>query len=494
MSEPLQVPPHSKEIERAVLCMLLSDPDSFDVCAELTPSAFYVQTHADVFAAILAVRARGLTPDTITVPDQLEIGGAKYLDAIEQCTEITSKVIPTHKPEEHVREIIELAQRRNVIRVCMNIAARGYDRSILTSDFFEDAERKILAATSVERAGAGFTRMNPVAMMERFQAAHLRQALTGLPTGLASLDKKLDGLKAGKLYIVAGRPGMGKSSLALGMARAVAKSDRVALMVSLEMDNEECDVRFASLASGVPGVTIERGLALVADQPWRLGQAAQEMEIVPFLHDDTPSLAIPRIRARVRREMMRHGKIGVIVVDHLGLARSGMNMSSREQEVSEISRSLKEMAKEFNCPVVALAQLNRECEKRPDKRPQLSDLRDSGSIEQDADVIVFVYRRGYYAAEMKAGRIQTDTSKWAKPSTIEAGDDDGKAELIIAKHRGGPKGIVHCDFHGEAMRFLDQNHKDPVQPYDPIGGAPDDSDGDGEPFTDDDFSDRRWPT
>ena len=462
MTEIGRVPPHAHEIERGLLCAILVDSDVLAACAELRPDHFYVYAHAQIFAAILAVASRGMRPDLVTVPDYLSATAksADKTNVLEQVYAITGRVISTHEPERHAREIVQLAQRREVITILMRLAIAGYDRATDTRYWFEDVERTVFAATSVATANEmSFTRLDPSVVMQRIlDARDGIKPTPGLSTGITALDRRLHGLGLGpkRLYLVAGRPGMGKSALCLGIARSVARTGRDALVVSLEMSREECAVRCMSLATGIAGRAIDE-CDMRADQIPMLTRGAEEMaEFAPHTND-SQEVSLPELRASVRRHVAQHGPIGVLVVDHVGLMSSGIKTGSREQEIAEISRGLKRMTKEFNCPVIALAQLNRKCEDRPDKRPQLSDLRDSGTLEQDADCVIFVYHAGYYAAKMAKGQLQDEPWSKAK-TTIVAGEDDGKAELIIAKQRGAATAVVHCRFDDKCTRFLDIDH------------------------------------
>lgn len=489
----LRVPPHSHELERALISAILCDDEVLAACDGLLPEHFYVASHSQIYGAILGVVARGMRPDLVTVPDQISVSARDKGAVLEQMLEITSRVLPTHEPEIHAREIRHLAQRRHVINALLKLASIGYDRKVQTRDWFEDVEREIFASTSI--AGSDemtFSRLDPTAVMKRLiDASKGIKPKPGLTTGVGALDRKLLGLGLipKRLYIVAGRPGMGKSALCLGTARAVSMAGLPALFVSLEMSREECAIRCMSLATGISGRSVDE-CSVTQEQIPKLARGAEEMsQSAPFANDEQ-DVSLPQLRAAVRRHAAKHGKIGVLVVDHIGLMSSGERTQSREQEVSALSRGLKRMAKEFDCPVIALAQLNRECEKRPDKRPQLSDLRDSGSLEQDADAVIFVYRAGYYAAKMAKGELQDEP--WQKnKTTIVAGADDGKAELIIAKQRGAGTGVALCRFDDKCTRFVDFGFEDarPEATFrgaDPIHGDVDHSNDDGEPFERDD--------
>ncbi len=456
----MRVPPHSLDLERAILATALTEPATLDVCERLRAEHFYSDANGALWTAILGARARGLTPDHITVRDELvRVGKLASIGGDETLFEITNRILPTYQPEEQAREVIELAQRRAVVMLCHDLASRGYDRAIDTAEYLESAQQRIFEATASVRAEGSLEHIDPLPIMQRIEDIATGKVYPmGSPTGLAVLDEKLRGYDPGALIILAGRPGMGKTALALGAARATARGgDRTSAVFSLEMTKLELEERYVSLAAGVPSDAIKTGQLEAGHFP-RIGNAAAEMKRIPLFIDDTAGLSIPQIRARLRRMVSKSGvPLGLIVVDHIGLARSGMRTGSREQEVSEIARALKEIGKEFKAPVLALSQLNRECEKTNDKRPSLHHLRDSGEIEQSADVVLFVYRRGYYAAEKKAGRLKEDRFS---QSEIEADDDDGKAEIIIAKRRGGATGTVHCMFEGECTRFVDYGHND----------------------------------
>lgn len=452
----MRVPPSSMDLERAILCSALIDVTTLDLVGDLESKHFYSAANGEIWRAIQRVRARGMSPDHVTVRDDLVAHGK--LDAVggdAALYDITSRLVTTGEPDKHAAEVIALYQRRAVIQVCHEMGAKGYDRAHETIPYLEEVQAEVFRATAVQRPGEGLTRLDPLPFLRSVEAVSRGElAPMGAPTSLDALDERLRGYFDDCLYILAGRPGMGKTALALGSVRAVAKSGKLAAFFSAEMPKNHIVDRYIAL-HGVPAEAIKRRVFTV-DQMRKVGQACAELDALPILIDDTARITVPAMRAGLRRAVAQSKvPLGLIVVDHIGIVSSGVRTDSREQEVSEIARGLKVLAKEFHAPVLALCQLNRECEKSAEKRPSLHHLRDSGEVEQSADVVMFVYRRGYYAAEKKAGRLQED--RFSK-STIEADDDDGRAEIIIAKFREGAPGTVHVMFEGECTRFVDYGH------------------------------------
>ena len=494
----MRVPPNSLDLERAVLCAGLLDRAAIDRCDMLQAEHFYSEAHAETWRSLMRLTARGATPDLMTVRDDLSahgklaaVGGDEYLFALVGHMVATSTIDVT------AREIVALAQRRAVISACHEIAAAGYDRSIDTAAFLDDAEGRMFAATKVSTSESCLQRMDPRPIIQRLQdVATGKAAPMGLPTGVGALDRRIRGLRAGKLVVIAGRPGMGKSALAGVIARSVARTGKLACFFSQEMGAEEHDQRYMSLASGVSATSIEQA-TVRSDKMAHVVRAAQEMEDTPLWRDDTPRITLPKIRSRVRRAVIESGcELGTIIVDHLGLMRwAGRrpHQQSRQEEIGEYTAALKELAKEWGVPIVLLVQLNRACEQRGgDMRPQMSDLSESGKIEQDADQIVLLYRRGYYAEQIKSGRmkLQRYGRQAPSPDEIQGGDDDGKIEMIVAKCRDGAPGTAYARWDGECTRIVDVDHDD-FRPEATVRGTPhytegrpDDSDGDGSPWED----------
>lgn len=450
----MNAPPNSPDLEAALLCTALCDASVLDVLDRVKPETFWSAKHGEVWRALLGCRARGIEPDPVGARDELVRTGRLVAAGGDETLFELTKSIGVSDVEARARELLDLAQRRDVIRACQAAAAKGYDRSLDHAAFLEWVQTAVFAAAISQSAKGGLERMDASATFQRIQniAKGIEQPM-GFSTGLRALDEAINGMEKGGLYILAARPGMGKTSLALSAFRAVTtEGTHSAAFFSLEMRKQKIIDRLLSIASGVPGKAMRAGRLQVGHMA-ALHRAAEEMSQSYDFIEDTPAMSMMEMRASLRRMLAKTDRpLGLVVVDHLGLAKSGKRTDSREQEVSEIARDLKVIAKEFDCPVLALCQLNRECEKSADKRPQLHHLRDSGEIEQSADTVLLIYRQGYYAAKKKAGQLQEDPRI---KSEIVAGDDDGKAEIIRAKVREEEPGTTYVMWEGECTRFVD---------------------------------------
>lgn len=499
--ETMRVPPNAVPMEKALLCAGLVDCAVVERCDFLEPEHFYSEANAEIWRSFLRLRARGVTPDNVSVRDDLvRVGKLAAIGGDEYLFELNGYLGSANDPVKRASDIVDLAQRRRLISACHEIAAKGYDRSVEHAELMSEAEGLIYAATASRRDEGALKRMDARPIIQRVQdIAEGKVIPMGLSTGVRALDRKIKGLRKKKMYVIAGRPGMGKSSTANCIEKAVSDAGKLAFTFTMEMDDEEHDTRYLSAETGIPGSALESGVIREGDMP-KLLRGAQAMDRALVYRDESRGITLAKIRSRVRRCLAenRDRELGVIIIDHVGLLRwSGPRQSgqSREQEVSEYAKALKEMSAEFDCAVVVLAQLNRECEKRPDKRPQLSDLRESGELENSADVVILLYRRGYYAAQLKSGQARKETHDWRgskrnpDPDEIQAGDDDCKAEFIVAKGRGIATGSVFCVWVPECTRFEDfgGNEYRPEATFrgvpDHVGGDPFDS-GDGEPFGD----------
>ncbi len=439
MSVQRKVPPHATEAERAVLGSILAKPSILQAVTEfIQPEDFYVEAHARIFETMLELNAQGQPVDQVTLRERLRdkglleaVGGDEYLLQLTDVLPAVEHAVP------YARLVHEKAVVRRTMAVCQSIAARGYGDYGTLGEFLDQAEKELFEVTS-HRGGQRYELVKQV--LSRV-VQHLRDVqgrgedITGLPTGFSRLDQLTTGLHPGELVIVAGRPGMGKTAFALNVAvNACQRSGRPVLIFSLEMAKEELVRRIVASEGRIDGIKLRTGK--VSRQDWaRLLDAAGKMDQMPLAIDDTPGISVLEIRAKARRYKAEHKDLGLIVVDYLQLAKSGSRNETREQEISEISRSLKGLAKELSVPVIALSQLNRGVESRSvkDKRPQLSDLRESGAIEQDADTILFVYREEVYRRDDESVR--------------------GIAEIIIGKQRAGPTGTVRVRFFPEYTRF-----------------------------------------
>jgi replicative DNA helicase len=431
-----RVPPQDLDAERSVLgAMLLENTAVAEVVGIIKTDDFYRRGHAQIFEAMLVLYERSEPIDEVTVAAQLrsqgaleKVGGVVYLAGL-------TERVPTAANVLHYGRIVrDRALARRLIAAATSIAGTGYEPGTEVDVLLDQAESKIFEITGA-REQRNFVALRDVitsAIMQLEQRYERQEDVTGLSTGFMDLDKITSGLQASDLVIVAGRPAMGKTAFALNLAlHAAIQAKKSAAVFSLEMSKEQLVMRMLCSEARVDSMRLRTGKFIAAD--WsKLTQAAGLLAAAPLYIDDSGSISILEMRAKARRLAAEKG-LGLIVVDYLQLLRGrGTGAEGREREISEISRGLKALAKELNVPVVALSQLNRSLEQRADKRPMLSDLRESGAIEQDADVIAFVYRDEYYN---------------------ETSPDKGIAEIIIGKQRNGPTGTVKLRFHGEITRF-----------------------------------------
>ncbi len=449
----LRIPPHSIEAEQSVLGGLLLDNAAFDKIADVVSEGdFYRDEHKRIFRQISKLLERNKPADAVTVAESLdtagegnETGGLAYLGELAANTPSAS----------NIRRYAEIVRERAILRQLVTVGDEiaGSAFSPLGRDpkqLLDEAEAKVFAiAESGFRHQAGFQHINPLLtqVVERIQELHDRDnpsEITGVPSGYHDLDARTSGLQPGDLLIVAGRPSMGKTSFALNMAEHVAIEAGLPVAVfSMEMGGTQLAMRMLSSVGRLDAHRVRTGR--LNDDEWsRLSAALGRMHEAPLYIDETAALNPIDLRARARRLHRQCGKLGLIVIDYLQLMSSASpgGGENRATEISEISRSLKGLAKELNVPVIALSQLNRSLEQRPNKRPVMSDLRESGAIEQDADVIMFIYRDEVY-----------------NPDT----PDKGTAEIIIGKQRNGPIGTVRLTFMGEYTRF--ENFADPGSSY-----------------------------
>jgi len=437
----LRVPPHSLEAEQSVLGGLLLDNAAFDKIADMVAEGdFYRDEHRRIFRQISKLLERGKPADAVTVAERLEqsgeageTGGLAYLGELAANTPSAA----------NIRRYAEIVRERAILRqlVTAGDEIAGSALNPLGRDaktLLDDAEAKVFAiAEGGFRHQSGFVHINPLLtqVVERIQELHDRDNpsdITGVPSGYHDLDGKTSGLQGGDLLIVAGRPSMGKTSFALNIAEHVAIEVGLPVAVfSMEMGGTQLAMRMLSSVGRLDAHRVRTGR--LSDEEWsRLSFALGKMHEAPIYIDETPALNPIDLRARARRLHRQCGQLGLIVVDYLQLMSATSQGENRATEISEISRSLKSLAKELSVPLMALSQLNRSLEQRPNKRPVMSDLRESGAIEQDADVIMFIYRDEVY-----------------NPDSA----DKGVAEIIIGKQRNGPIGTVRLTFLGEYTRF-----------------------------------------
>ncbi len=430
-----RVPPHSLEAETGVLGAILLNNEVLHQVAEiLDREDFYRSGHRILYEAMIELSERGSPIDLVTVTEELrrkglleKAGGAAYISSL------TDRVPSAQHAEHYARIVRERAVQRKLIWVATEIASEGYDADADVEAFLDRAEQAIFEITQ-RQIRPSFTRIRDILKdaFNRIEELYERKELiTGVPTGYYDLDQVTAGLQPSDLIIVAGRPGMGKTSFVLNIAQHAAIEAEVPVgFFSLEMSREQLAMRMLCAMARVDSHRLRRGMLRDSDWP-KLTRAAGALAEAPIYIDDTPGISTLELRAKARRLKAEAG-LGLLIVDYLQLMRARGSYDVREQEISEISRSLKALAKELHIPVVALSQLNRGVESRSDKRPLLSDLRESGAIEQDADVILFIYRDEVY---------NKDTP------------DKGVAEIIIGKQRNGPTATVKLAFLSEYTAF-----------------------------------------
>lgn len=466
------VAPHNIDAEQALLGAILYDNEVYNRMGDfLRAEQFYDPVHQRIFEALSTLIQRGQLADAVVLKNRFEkdeglaeIGGVEYLSFLLQNAP-SGAAAPAY-----ARLIFDLAIRRELIRVGNEITSIAENPEVEAdaTEQIEIAERKLfdLAETGGSQGGFDSFETAVIQSINMARAAYERDGgLSGLSTGLIDLDRQLGGLHESDLIILAGRPSMGKSALAANIAFHVAREYKaepdelgnmkaveggVVALFSLEMSSEQLATRLLAEHSGVPSNKIRRG-EISPDQFDAVRDSAQELQSIPLFIDDTGGLSIGALVARCRRLKRTHG-LNLIVVDYLQLLSGGSMMKSndnRVQEISAITMGLKALAKELDVPVIALAQLSRQVEQRDDKRPQLSDLRESGSIEQDADVVMFVFREEYYLSRQEPREGTEEHAKWQE----EMEELHGKAEVIIGKQRHGPIGTVKLSFTAELTKF-----------------------------------------
>jgi replicative DNA helicase len=443
---PGRVPPHNLDAERSVLGGILLDNVAInDLLEVLKPDDFYREAHRKIYEAMVALYGKSEPIDRVTLKDTLRAQGA--LDAIggESFIDLLDTVVPSAANLLYYGTIVhEKALSRRLIEAAHAISAQGYEQAGEVGTLLDDAERRIFAVTE-QKAQTAFTPVREIvkSAFKTIEALYERQEeITGVPTGFADLDRMTSGFQPGDLVILAARPSMGKTAFCLNIAthvgvRSTFNSKRIGVGVfSLEMPKEQLVMRMLASEARVDSQRMRTGRLIESD--WaKLAKAAGELAEANIHIDDSPGISALELRAKARRLAAKHSSgeapLGLIVIDYLQLMRGNERIDSREQQISEISRSLKALAKELGIPVMALSQLNRSLEKRPDKRPLMSDLRESGAIEQDADTILFIYREEVYEKEKE--------------------DVKGVAEIIIGKQRNGPIGTANVAFLHEFTRF-----------------------------------------
>ena len=434
-----RVPPQAVEIEMAVLGAMLLEKEAISKALEiLDESVFYKPSHQMIFKAMVSLFEKNEAVDSITLVEELrrraqldEIGGHVYI------SELTMRVTSAANVEYHAKIVLEKALLRNLISASTEMTSRAFNETEDALDLLDDAEQKIFQI-SEKRMKKSFMSMrdavfNTMEMLESIHGKH--SGVTGVPSGFSQLDNLTGGFQPSDLVIVAGRPSMGKTALVLSAARNAAIDHSVPVaFFSLEMSSQQLVLRLICAEARVNAHNVRTGR--LPDDQWRqLSTRIGKLHAAKIFIDDTPALGILELRAKARRLKVEHN-VGMVIVDYLQLMQGPKSAQSREQEISMISRSLKALAKELNVPVLALSQLNRAVEARSDKRPVLADLRESGAIEQDADVVLFVHR-----PEMYGIKVEGDKSV------------ENIADIIIGKQRNGPTGDVQLSFIKEFARF-----------------------------------------
>ena len=477
-SELRRDPPVNLEAEQALLAAILASNHAYERVADFLRAEHFAQpVHGQIFAACAKLIERGQIANAVTMKNLFEeaeelaeVGGAQYLAKLQ------SSYVSIINARDYGMTIHDLHLRRELIGLGEDVVNEAFEHDIdvRATDQIEAAEQRLysLAETGQTEGGLQTFKSALIESIELAEAAHKRTGhVAGVPTLLADLDKMLGGLHRSDLIILAGRPSMGKTALATNIAYNAASATRtetgpdgnpieqkeVVAFFSMEMSSEQLATRILSQQAKIRGDAIRRG-ELSDDQFDRVIQFSRALHSLPLFIDDTPALTIPALRTRARRLKRQHG-LSMIVVDYLQLMQGtgSSRTDGRVQEVSEITRGLKAIAKDLNVPVIALSQLSRQTEQRDDKRPQLADLRESGSIEQDADVVMFIFREEYYKAREKPSQRATETDDSFGKRRLKYQEDLERtrnlAEVIIAKQRHGPIGTVELFFNPEFTEF-----------------------------------------
>ena len=454
-----QQPPHSDEAERAVLGGIFLNADTLPDAQEyVTADDFYKKSHRLLFQAMTDLQDNGTAIDTVTVTDYLDnhnqlddIGGAGYITDLVASTPIASNVVY------YAKIVQQKSTLRKLISTAQSIASRSYTEQDDVEGLVEDAECQIMDV-SENRNQAGFKQIKDVlnqAMAQIDQLYQNDQTITGLPTGFRDLDKITTGLHEDEMIILAARPAVGKTAFALNIAQNVGtKTDKSVAIFSLEMGAEQLVNRMLCSEGSIDANHLRPGQ--LNEEEWQnLIIAMGSLSKAKIYMDDTPGIRMAEIRAKCRRLAREQGDLGLIIIDYLQLIE-GSGQENRQQEVSAVSRQLKKLAKELHVPVIALSQLSRGVEQRQDKRPVLSDIRESGSIEQDADIVAFLYRDDYY-------RDAEGDDDDDQDSGDEGDDNVGEVEVIIEKNRSGPRGTVKLLFVKSYNKFTNIAYNGPDQ-------------------------------
>ena len=430
-----KVPPHDIEAEQAVIGSMLTDQEAVYAAIErLKPEDFYREDNKQIYTVILNIYNKAEPIDIITLKAELSsMGKLDAVGGLEYIVELPEKVPTTANVDRYIKIVEEKSLLRNLIRAANEILSSGYAQEDDVENIVDHAEKKIFDVMQ-KKSQKGYTTIKDV-LVESFtkleELYNQKEHITGVPTGFAELDKKTAGLHGSELILIAARPAMGKSAFALNIGSYAATRANVPVAIfSLEMSKEQVGNRILCSEALVDSNNVRTG-ELNDEELGKLAETSGELSQAPIYIDDTPGISVMEIRAKCRKLKLEKN-IGLVIIDYLQLIQGSGKTSSREQEIAEISRSLKILAKEIEVPVIALSQLSRAVEARPDHRPMLSDLRESGSIEQDADIVMFLYRDDYYNEDSEKKNI---------------------AEVIIAKQRAGSTGTVDLAWLGKYTKF-----------------------------------------
>ncbi|MCK5737747.1 replicative DNA helicase [bacterium] len=451
-----RIPPQALDAEMSILGALLIEPEAFSRVLEyVDDTCFYKKAHEKIFIAAAQLFDKNEPIDVITVSNQLQaageleaVGGSYYL------TQLVNSIPSAANVEYYAKIVLDKSLKRKLINECSKISEQAYNDSDDAVDVIDLAEQHIFILRQ-GRSKQGFQAISPIlnSTMEKIDAnAGRNSKLTGVPSGFTQLDKMTAGFQNSDLIILAARPSMGKTALAINMARNAAVEHRVPVgLFSLEMASHQLATRMICSEAEVNSQKLRTG-SLTEDEMMRLSTNIGPLAASPIYIDDTPAQGVLEIRAKARRLKVEH-QIGLIVIDYLQLLHGAGRAESRQQEISQISQSLKALAKELDVPVLALSQLSRAVENRPDKRPMLSDLRESGAIEQDADVVMFMYREDYYT---------------------KSSEHPGLTEIIIGKQRNGPTGSIELLYRNEFLKFenIESAYYEEEAPLEPTGASP----------------------
>src|SRR5512136_430549 len=456
VTDPRKLPPQSIEAEMSILGGILLDNEAINRTLEmLTPEDLYRENHRKIFRAMIDLNERNEPCDLITLTSILkkkgeleEVGGGAYLATLVDYVPTAANIAY------YCRIIKEKGLIRRLINAATDIVTRGYDDQMEVAELLDTAQ-KVIFEISENKLRPAFFPVSEV-LKDTIKNIELlyekKEHITGVPTGFIDLDEKTAGFQRGELIIIAGRPSMGKTAFALNIAQYAAlhsEQKTPVAIFSLEMSKEQLVTRLLCSEARIDASRLRTGHLI--DNDWeKLARGAGKLHEAKIFIDDSPAISVLEMRAKCRR-LKSEQNLGMVIVDYLQLMRGGSNPESRQQEISEISRSLKALAKELDVPVVALSQLNRGLESRTDKRPMMSDLRESGAIEQDADVIMFVYRDTVYCEACKK-----------RDGSCSVEGHERKAEIIIGKQRNGPIGNVNMIFNGEYTKFENKSRRDEI--------------------------------